>query len=417
MLSRFPVQIQQLPINCRLRDRILIVSVADTLDLQDSDAPSAKDHTHQPSHPEPLGNGPAAPHQDAEMRHVEEERRAEEDYLAEAFNTGGFEHQGSDMFGLGAGSGSDMSGGPQSGMLDDGSTQQNGTEELESGDLDGEERAEEDSMDDKISSSPSIDDGGYSFGYTAPQNQVPASDRSSRFVEVLCRSLDVPYPLEVSHESPSPGYISPISDEHHLLGRYGDTSEDENMAFELFGNLPSTFQPRHVLRRVTAHLEPRYSAEVEYSPIQTMDAMFEDEGFGENLVPNEEVEDAVDVTGDSPSPNPSSSSSWTSSECLSLPFEWEKEDDATNDVFFSSNPRFIDSGWGGECLRETEDINFEFVYALHNFIATVEGQANATKGDTMVLLDDSNSYWWLVRVAKDNSIGKFGMISRLTEDI
>jgi SH3 domain len=53
-----------------------------------------------------------------------------------------------------------------------------------------------------------------------------------------------------------------------------------------------------------------------------------------------------------------------------------------------------------------EDIDFEFVYALHTFVATVEGQANAAKGDTMVLLDDSNSYWWLVRVVKDGSIGR-----------
>lgn len=52
-----------------------------------------------------------------------------------------------------------------------------------------------------------------------------------------------------------------------------------------------------------------------------------------------------------------------------------------------------------------EDIDFDFVYALHTFVATVEGQANATKGDTMVLLDDSNSYWWLVRIVKDSSIG------------
>ncbi|KAG5934773.1 hypothetical protein E4U60_003561 [Claviceps pazoutovae] len=58
-----------------------------------------------------------------------------------------------------------------------------------------------------------------------------------------------------------------------------------------------------------------------------------------------------------------------------------------------------------ECLLDSEDIDFEFVYALHTFVATVEGQANATKGDTMVLLDDSNSYWWLVRVVKDSSIG------------
>lgn len=90
---------------------------------------------------------------------------------------------------------------------------------------------------------------------------------------------------------------------------------------------------------------------------------------------------------------------------------WDEEldnddDDASNDVSFSDDPRFVDSGWGGECLRETEDIDFEFVYALHTFVATVEGQANATKGDTMVLLDDSNSYWWLVRVVKDSSIGR-----------
>ncbi|KAF2432427.1 hypothetical protein EJ08DRAFT_710374 [Tothia fuscella] len=72
---------------------------------------------------------------------------------------------------------------------------------------------------------------------------------------------------------------------------------------------------------------------------------------------------------------------------------------------FSTDDRFVDSGWGGECLREPEDIDFEFVYALHTFVATVEGQANAQKGDTMVLLDDSNSYWWLVRVVKDSTIG------------
>ncbi|KAL4782000.1 hypothetical protein BJX76DRAFT_333791 [Aspergillus varians] len=54
---------------------------------------------------------------------------------------------------------------------------------------------------------------------------------------------------------------------------------------------------------------------------------------------------------------------------------------------------------------DDDDINFEFVYALHNFVATVDGQANASKGDNMVLLDDSNSYWWLVRIVKDGSIG------------
>jgi len=45
------------------------------------------------------------------------------------------------------------------------------------------------------------------------------------------------------------------------------------------------------------------------------------------------------------------------------------------------------------------------MYALHSFAATVEGQANATKGDMLVLLDDSNSYWWLVRIVKDHTVG------------
>jgi hypothetical protein len=72
----------------------------------------------------------------------------------------------------------------------------------------------------------------------------------------------------------------------------------------------------------------------------------------------------------------------------------EEEDDDDMMDRISSSPSIDD-----------EDIDFNFVYALHTFTATVEGQANATKGDTMVLLDDSNSYWWLVRVVKDSSIG------------
>ena len=108
--------------------------------------------------------------------------------------------------------------------------------------------------------------------------------------------------------------------------------------------------------------------------------------------------------------------------------EWETESDSEDSIYCGNNrsngsfiletidddpigipidEHFIDYGWGCECLRELEDIDFEFVYALHTFVATVEGQANAIKGDTMVLLDDSNSYWWLVRVVKDSTIGTF----------
>ncbi|BGP23261.1 SH3 domain protein [Rhodotorula toruloides] len=52
-----------------------------------------------------------------------------------------------------------------------------------------------------------------------------------------------------------------------------------------------------------------------------------------------------------------------------------------------------------------EDIDFGLVYALHTFLATVDGQASVVKGDKLLLLDDSNSYWWLVRVLKTQAIG------------
>lgn len=72
-------------------------------------------------------------------------------------------------------------------------------------------------------------------------------------------------------------------------------------------------------------------------------------------------------------------------------------------LFFS----LVFCGWANEwAFVGVEDIDFEMVYALHTFTATVKGQANATKGEHMVLLDDSNSYWWLVRIVRDASIGK-----------
>ena len=52
-----------------------------------------------------------------------------------------------------------------------------------------------------------------------------------------------------------------------------------------------------------------------------------------------------------------------------------------------------------------ESIDFDLVYAFHSFAATVEGQANVVKGDSLFLMDDSNSYWWLVRVLKTQEVG------------
>jgi hypothetical protein len=52
-----------------------------------------------------------------------------------------------------------------------------------------------------------------------------------------------------------------------------------------------------------------------------------------------------------------------------------------------------------------ESIDFDLVYSLHSFAATVEGQANVVKGDSLFLMDDSNSYWWLVRALKTQEVG------------
>ncbi|KAH8548163.1 hypothetical protein BGW37DRAFT_431363 [Umbelopsis sp. PMI_123] len=52
-----------------------------------------------------------------------------------------------------------------------------------------------------------------------------------------------------------------------------------------------------------------------------------------------------------------------------------------------------------------ENIDFDSVYALHAFVATVEGQATANKGDALLLMEDENTYWWLVEVLHSGEIG------------
>ena len=69
-------------------------------------------------------------------------------------------------------------------------------------------------------------------------------------------------------------------------------------------------------------------------------------------------------------------------------------DDEFDEEELSSSPSIPD-----------ENINFDLVYALHTFVATVEGQATVNKGDNLMLLDDSNSYWWLVRVVPSQEVG------------
>lgn len=70
----------------------------------------------------------------------------------------------------------------------------------------------------------------------------------------------------------------------------------------------------------------------------------------------------------------------------------EEEDEEGSD--FSSSPSIPD-----------ENINFDLVYTLHTFEATVDGQVSVKKGDALTLLDDSNSYWWLVKDLKTSEVG------------
>ncbi|KAJ3225659.1 hypothetical protein HDU81_007751 [Chytriomyces hyalinus] len=55
--------------------------------------------------------------------------------------------------------------------------------------------------------------------------------------------------------------------------------------------------------------------------------------------------------------------------------------------------------------NDADTIDTNYVYALHTFVANVEGQVCVMKGDNLKLLDDTNYYWWLVKCVKTEEIG------------
>ncbi|KAI4665614.1 uncharacterized protein J4E78_003076 [Alternaria triticimaculans] len=424
---------------------------ADTIDLQDKSSPTAQDHSQQPQHPAPLGIGPAAPHQQAAIRHVEEERTSEEARLHDAWSDAGNtlrDDPGSDddrtVINGNKGSQQDE----QAVRLNGGTSNDGDDGDMQDADV---EEDMDDDMMDKISSSPSIDDGGYSLPCsptTWPARQEFTTPQSSPFLSTVASSspftntpihfpisvANARRPLSVPASDTSPmsrgrptsipiSFRFPIPTEYqsaeHHRGEYSWTratnapDDSDTIRIEV-GMSPRTRQLKAVERRIEMREDSQASliSELDEEQVKSM------------LKPiNRALLDTPDDpflepgpgpprgTSSTPSPDDGHSEdeegSWTTdSDADSWNEDMDQDnDDASNDVSFSDDSRFIDSGWGGECLRETEDIDFEFVYALHTFVATVEGQANATKGDTMVLLDDSNSYWWLVRVVKDNSIG------------
>lgn len=293
---------------------------------------------------------------------------------------------------------------------DDLAVAQNGGLETEDGDLDGDDvDLDDDDMMDKISSSPSIDDGGSPTCHLPPVQSLhhcasPCSSPASACCSEARSSspyLDQPdyLPLQLAHweADKSPAAIPRRRHHHlpdpppeHLDAQPGekDTASGDNGQENprssgpptgLYGRCPSLPGTEDGTRNTLDDL---------LDGIQALQQDFEAEQAG--------VDEAIGMEDE-----------FCNTDDLIVPYEGSTDEDDDDDDFLESNdPRFIDSGWGGECLHDTEDIDFELVYALHTFIATVEGQANATKGDAMVLLDDSNSYWWLVRVVKDSSIGK-----------
>jgi len=265
-----------------------------------------------------------------------------------------------------------------------------GAEDAEMADAEGDDGLDDDMMD-KISSSPSIDDGGYPIPPAWPERfdslspltpcNSPLSlqdwngGSSSPFVETPDH-----YPLHVLAQQPKKamaesdvhflrpcmGYFGSEGNSFEVISAYNDEKRD------ILGPLPNDIVGDIVESHDDDNIEVCYVDE-----LVVVQSDFDLSGS---------FEDDFD------------------SEILTVPYE-SSDDEDYDEIPYPEDSRFVDSGWGGECLQESEDIDFDLVYALHTFVATVEGQANATKGDTMVLLDDSNSYWWLVRVVKDSSIG------------
>lgn len=331
--------------NCRHGRKL--TAIQDTLDLQNQDNPSAKDHTRQPTTPAPLGSGPAAPHQSQALRHAEKDalnEQATSPRVSQNPNDQGFydDHDDGEYDG------------------------ENGTMHDEDGEY-GDQEGDEDDMMDKISSSPSIDDGKYTLSPVWPTREASLSSTPPPSV---LESSSSPFTSTPEHV---PLFWRP---ENHHQGGYYDNKDEQLIDAPADHGEHRTNGVRTT--RSSLALDEFDEEELQKFLLPVDDPWLQ---YDEN---EEEMIEEANYDSDDES----------------------NSDDDSDSFQFTHDPRFIDSGWGGECLRDIEDIDFEFVYALHTFVATVEGQANATKGDTMVLLDDSNSYWWLVRVVKDGSIGK-----------
>ncbi|KAF4981941.1 hypothetical protein FZEAL_2335 [Fusarium zealandicum] len=394
---------------------------ADTIDLQDHNSPSAQDHSKSSHSATTPSSNSLAPHQAETIREVtndaaDEQGRSPHVSWEDGNGGNGIDdiHRFADDLVSGPTGSSSR---PQSAAADTNDTnfdtkmvqedalaiaQNGGVSSSDEGDLDGDADDLDDDMMDKISSSPSIEDGGCRpvnapVAWPRRVSSLPSSLRSSSpsISGSSGTRASSPYPEPLNY-TPSPSTYAqlpralPTAIQHHRLrGEYADTGADD--CDTTIDSTAEFFEP---------HEEHPFA---EGSSVRQGRDYVIDERDHEifyDCNPNSEL--SSDTTDDETHAQDDDSADYDPS--LTVPYEDSFEDD---DSAFSlpDDPKYIDSGWAAECLQDAEDIDFEFVYALHTFVATVEGQANATKGDTMVLLDDSNSYWWLVRVVKDSSIG------------
>jgi hypothetical protein len=304
--------------------------------------------------------------------------------------------------------------------------QNGGLSSQENSDMEGDaDDSLDDDMLDKISSSPSIEDGGSPSASTSQAPWPPRQDSlHPHAVSVSPSSNTISDTRSSSPYLEDPEYLpleSPLRHHHLSPGEYNmqdrPIPRDELPPSSSPLSTPSKDSPLHertarmsVLQEVLAEM---YRMEQE-SMARSLEAISEEEEHFEGTELSstgplaeevEEIQDEDVADSESFDYDADSGDATVHPDVLTLPYEGPMDQDDDGDFYDVEDARFIDSGWGDECLQDAEDIDFEFVYALHTFVATVEGQANATKGDTMVLLDDSNSYWWLVRVVKDSSIG------------
>ena len=432
-------------------------TASDTIDLQDPKAPSAKDHSRQPHRPSPLGGGPS-PHQADALRHAEKEAASAQQRSPRVswVEGDGFAPDGQAILvRQDHDQDPDQDDDGRAGAFDDDATTiaDDGTSDSPPDDMTLVDGDDDDGLDDDLlqnmSSSPSIDDGGYHTSSsrlparTDPLRRRPNSSSPSSPPPSSSSPLSTPNrlgfsPSILSRSRRPPSYQHQMEGEveegmvhhrhRHRHRRRGDSRGGRGGIDDRSdGTRPGAASPIHrrAIRcqfdgsqeshRTDPHddsldgLGPAGEDSLLDRGLDQLASDSHDREYGSGGI---EIDNAPGLDRDDDDDDDDDDGFGVDDDDDDdddddhiYTFDLDNDTDGTDDVFFSDDPRFIDYGWGAKCLHVAEDIDFEFVYALRSFTATVEGQANASKGETMVLLDDTNSYWWLVRVVKDSSIG------------